>query len=169
MHEVEELLSAYVDDEISSDERMKVEEHLRTCESCQQQVQELTQMKQNISRAYFDVLPDDHFEALVMENISSYKEQLNRRKRRIHASVLIIGVALILFIFLQTSSALFAFFQVFFSFLHVSMSLIRAFVTIVSSVPTIIGTIVMSTVFVLIFSSWSIHRLLRTKTVVKEV
>lgn len=165
MHEIEELLPDYVDDELSSDQRMKVEKHLSVCMECKHQVELLVQMKQDILQAYSFIQPDDHFEELVMENIGSYKQQLKRKSKVMHVSLSIVVSALFLFLFLQTSSILYAIFQVLFAFIHVGMSLVGAIVTIVSSVPNVIEIVVISTVFIFIFSSLSIYRLLRTKAI----
>jgi anti-sigma factor RsiW len=55
----EQLLSSYLDDELTENERREVSEHLASCESCRQSIEELRALGGRIREAADVTLPDN--------------------------------------------------------------------------------------------------------------
>jgi anti-sigma factor RsiW len=63
-HEERELLSAYLDGELSSDEQGRVEAHLASCEGCRAGLEALASVKRVVSGTAMLAAPDDLVGAL---------------------------------------------------------------------------------------------------------
>lgn len=88
---VSEWLNTYIDDELSGFESIRVEEHLAVCESCQQELSELINVKE-WTRETFEFEPVPNFlDARIMEEI----EQLKKAGRQLEIGFGLIAVALL--------------------------------------------------------------------------
>ncbi|GER65902.1 hypothetical protein BpJC7_10730 [Weizmannia acidilactici] len=67
---VQDLLSAFMDDELNNEERKMVESHLSVCPLCRQELEELQAVQAKIKQFYDSVeLPGFQFEKAVMSKI----------------------------------------------------------------------------------------------------
>jgi len=76
---VKELLSAYIDNELTEDDVHRVREHLKTCEECRDSLYELQLLKENIYYAYENVEVPVHLETSIMDKIYALEQETNPR------------------------------------------------------------------------------------------
>lgn len=95
-----ELLSPYLDNELSPEEQMNLETHLRECSKCQQELQLLKIIKSNLSEIEEKPLPKSFHEQL-MTNVNKEK-RLNTIKRntiiKYMSSIAAVFIVVIVFI-----------------------------------------------------------------------
>ena len=68
-HEFEEMLSAYIDDELSSKEKEALEAHLATCDSCRSALSELKAVKSALGSVSEEELPPGLHEMIMVRAI----------------------------------------------------------------------------------------------------
>ena len=87
--EIEELLTAYVDDELPADDRDRVDTHLAGCESCRQTLADLTALGEDLDMIKFKEPSDAELERY-------WRSVYNRMERSIGWVLLSIGVIVLL-------------------------------------------------------------------------
>ncbi|MGV3466269.1 MAG: anti-sigma factor family protein [Heyndrickxia sp.] len=162
---VDELLSAYIDDELSEMEREKVKNHLELCTRCDAEFHELQEIKEGISFLYGSIeIPDFQFENAVMAKIKELNPKTSIYYRWI------VGVPT-LFMAIIIAISLFAFSDIFYvgvtvasEMIKIAVSLSHTFVSVLSSIPFLLEVFVITTIIIVGLSVWSVRYLLRTKT-----
>jgi len=56
------LITGYIDDELSADQRQALEGHLATCDECRREMEQLTRLKEELSHMAFKEPPDRELE-----------------------------------------------------------------------------------------------------------
>ncbi len=162
---MKELLSAYSDDEVSPVERRDVEAHIQICRECKKELEELLWLKQEMEIAYpLSMEPDFQFEQSVMDKVRKYNQQKQAIPKRRFAVAGLFAVLLFSVLLLQTGQVMYMAMKFTFAFVKIGISLAHAFGSILSSVPYVVEVMVPTVIIILIFSGWSIRRLLITKT-----
>ncbi|MCF6093025.1 zf-HC2 domain-containing protein [Microaerobacter geothermalis] len=160
MEHVKELISAYIDHELSDSERLLVENHLTTCKECQSLAKELSLMSQQITNYYQSVDVPDDFEQKVFADLNGLaSDQISDNKTlkwiAIFASVLLLVVFLASF-----SPIVLMIVGLASSFFTIMYSLIRIIPLIITQIPYLTGGSMMLAFFVMLLSVWSLRHLL---------
>jgi anti-sigma factor RsiW len=155
----EDLLSAYIDNELTADERQHVEEHLHSCTQCQLLAADLLELQQQVSAVFQTVDAPRHIEQRIMHEI-----ELQTRAPFISRNWLAIplaGALCLTAVWYLFGSVFFTLLSVLFKFL---LALIYALSGMVTSIPTLTGATAVFAIFIVIISSFSLRRLLTTTT-----
>ncbi|MFC7392044.1 anti-sigma factor family protein [Scopulibacillus cellulosilyticus] len=166
MHEyVEELLSPYIDDELNSEERKAVEQHLKTCKQCREEVEDLRFLKTQMLSAYKTIeIPDIGFEQEVIRKIQILEAENRKAFSWKFCTALVIGILVIIFALLKLSPILYASLRVVYTLFAVGTRITHALLVIVSDVPYLLGAFIIVTLILIVISGWSVRRLFGTKT-----
>ena len=163
---VDELLSAYLDDELSEMEYIKVKNHLTTCNRCEESLHELQKVQEEISLLYRSIeIPDFQFEHAVMAKIKELSPKNSIYYKWIvglPTLFLAIIIAISLFAF---SNIVYAGVTVISEIIKIAVSLSHTLVSVISSVPFLLEVFAITTLIIVGLSVWSVRYLLRTKTV----
>lgn len=162
---VDELLSAYLDDELSEIEKIKVKNHLALCGRCDAALHELQEIKEGISLLYGSIeIPDFQFENAVMAKI----KELNPKNSIYYKWI--VGLPT-LFMAMIIAICLFAFSDIVFvgvtvvsEMVKIAVSLSHALVSVLSSIPFLLEVFAITTIIIVGLSVWSVRYLLRAKT-----
>lgn len=153
---IQELISAYIDNELPDDERVIVNDHLSDCQECRSLLQELSALKQTVFNYYnFIEVPD--VEGRVIEKI----KQMHAAKYPIWmivplscAMTAMIVTLLLFYIFSPVAIIGSSIYSIMLSVLHLMPRLIGA-------IPILLDEIFAFTaILLLLISAWSLHRLL---------
>jgi len=150
VNHVKELISEYIDDELSDSERQLVENHLNTCDECRNLTEELLSMKQSIFSTYQSIEIPDGLEQKVMV-------QVNKQPwLSLSVSVLFLFIlSSVLTPFLSFSVGLAS------SLTKIGFSLLQVIIpTMIYSVPYLLSGIYTFALILLFLSIWSLRRLL---------
>ncbi|MCY9667404.1 zf-HC2 domain-containing protein [Paenibacillus alginolyticus] len=155
----EDLLSAYIDNELTAKERQQVEEHLHSCTQCQLLAADLLELQQQVSTVFLTMdAPRD------MEQRIMYEVELQTRAPFISRNWLALplaGVICLTAVWYFFGSVFFSLLSVLFKFV---VALLYAFSGMVTSIPTLTGATAVFAIFIVIISSFSLRRLLTTTT-----
>ncbi|MFX0561318.1 anti-sigma factor [Tepidibacillus infernus] len=157
----DELLSAYLDHELTYDEQLAVEDHLSTCIHCQTLLEELSSIKKQLFSAYQTLEIPNDFEEKLMLTIEKREVAKIVSEKKIWIGI-VIGILLgsMLLILLPYTSFSF---NLLTSIIKVLFSVIQTLPTIFSFIPFLVeGFLVFATILVAI-SIWSLRKLLQTK------
>lgn len=87
-----DLLNAYIDEELSTEERQRVEDHLLSCDRCKEEVEQFQQLKGWMSDIY-TLEPVPNF---LDENIMNEIRQMERAGRQLEYGLGFVGLSIIL-------------------------------------------------------------------------
>ncbi|MDF2904433.1 MAG: hypothetical protein K0S25_2071 [Bacillus sp. (in: firmicutes)] len=166
MHDhVKSLLSAYVDDELDSEETSIIDHHVALCEECKHELDHLMFMKKEIMALFhFVEAPDEQFEQSVMKEIAD----LSWKKRNVFRPLLLGSTFAFVFlfglVFLKMGHFLFIGMKLATAFVKMALSVVHALVAISSSIPSIFGVFIITSLIIIAISGWSIRYLLETNT-----
>lgn len=156
---VEELLSSYIDGEVTDDERKWIEVHLKKCEQCQLLMKNMVTIKNNISLVYRCVEVPQSFEENVLAVIRADKTEKSASRTKVSwfvfASLIVLLLSLMALspigIFIVSLSS---------SVFSIMLSLLRVIPTLIRSVPQLF--VGFSVLFVVLFitSTWFLRHLL---------
>ncbi|MCM3023312.1 anti-sigma factor family protein [Heyndrickxia ginsengihumi] len=163
---VEDLLSAYIDHELDEKDLLVVERHISVCPSCQQELDHLKMIQEEMIRFYQDIeITSMNFEKAVTAKI------LNEEVRMVLSYRGFIWFFVLCFAIL--SVLMYPLFRAsFYVGINIGSALVNIFisafnlaVSLLSTVPNLFGIIGVITFIILAFCSWSVFRLLRIKPV----
>jgi len=100
-HQINEMISGYVDNELTQQERQYVALHIESCEKCQNTFQEIDQLKTAIKGNVMPEMETDRIDAIMQDPVSTTIQTLAWSAFLIGAGILI---ALIILEFLSSSS-----------------------------------------------------------------
>lgn len=136
---VKELLSDYMDDEITEMEKQMIETHLATCADCTNQLRDLMSIREQIFAAYQKIvipstIEDKVLEKIHMASIRNYSGILNRM-----AIIMLITFGMM---FLITASRILTVgLPIFHSLYSIARGLIYAVPSIISAIPYVVEVI----------------------------
>jgi len=77
---VEDLLSAYMDDELSTNDCHSLEEHLKTCSHCQNVLYELQETSRMVKVAWAEEQPRADFEQRIIQTVQASQQRTQVRR-----------------------------------------------------------------------------------------
>ncbi|MCY9691475.1 anti-sigma factor family protein [Paenibacillus alginolyticus] len=158
---IEDLLSAYMDNELTESERQQVEEHLNTCSECSAVLNDVMDLKNQVFAAFHSIEAPEGLEDKVIRAIGSnvYHENVSRGRNWLLVP-LVSALCIISIVFVFAGSFLFKMGLIMFK---VTYNLINVFGNILgSNTYTIVGLIGFS-ILLIVASSISLKYLLKTK------
>ncbi|MBM7644136.1 anti-sigma factor RsiW [Scopulibacillus daqui] len=166
MHEyMGELLSPYIDDELNGEERRLVEDHIKTCKQCQEEVEELRFLKAQMQSFYQGIdIPDISFEEAVIRKIQTIEQEQQEVFSWKFWAALAVGMCVIISVLLTLSPFLYACIRVLYTLFNVGARIAHAVMIIALDMPYLTGALIITTLILIIISGWSVSRLLGTKT-----
>lgn len=153
----DDLLSAYIDNELNADENRIIEEHLACCEQCQTLYEDLLHMKFQVSSAFQDFEAPEDLEQRIINEINLYPAAKPINKAWVTLPVL--GILTVLIVLILSGPVFVTLISILFKFIAVLVFVIPSVLT---SVPSLFGASIIFSIFMLIFSSFYLRRLLQT-------
>ena len=153
-HIEEELLSEYMDDELSEMEKQKIDQHLATCSVCSKQLKQLMMLRKEIHATYLPIDIPGLIEEKVLEKIQQASLMKSRGILNLLAMFMLFVFGITLFV--TTSPLLTVGFPIFHSVYSISRGLIYAVPSIISAIPYVVEVII---VFILCFIAIAIFTL----------
>lgn len=161
---IEDLISAYIDNELTENERQQVEEHLHKCPECSAVLTDLMEIKNEVFTTYRSIKAPETLEDMVIQYIvSSVPSNTSTSRQRYWLLVPLFSPLLFFVIaFAFIGSFVFKFTSVGFK---VIVNLVYAAGSILGSDPYVIAGLVGFALLLLIGSSVSLTLLLKTKPI----
>lgn len=156
----EEQLSAYLDDELTQDERKEIEDHLETCESCQALLEDMADNNYDLVQTFSLIEAPIDLEVRVMQSIRAEHERQFAGKGRIWG-LLLIGM-MTLGVFYVLTGAIIG--KLLHGWSKLVITLIYAISHFILSVPALTGGTIVLSLIILVTSFISLKRLLQTST-----
>ncbi|MBM7569022.1 anti-sigma factor family protein [Paenibacillus sacheonensis] len=153
----EEQLSAYLDDELTPDERREIEAHLETCASCQALLEDLAGNNDDLVQTFSLIEAPFDLEARVMQSIGAEEKRQFACNGRIVA--LLLGLLTLGLFYLLTGAIIG---KLIHGWSKLVVTLIYASSHFILSVPALTGGTIVLSLFILVASFVSLKRLLRT-------
>lgn len=157
---VEDLISAYIDNELDDSERLAVEEHLKVCKHCSTIKEDLLEISNRVNRSLTSVQVPDNFEQKVILNLPNDDVSNKITLAAPIFSFIILAFFTTVIVFFGTF-----FFKLFSVFLKVGINIIEALMSFISMEPSWLWGAVISSILLIFTSGYSLHRLIRTKTI----
>lgn len=156
---VEELISSYIDGEVTDDERRLVETHVKTCNQCQALMEEMAAVKNKVFLAYQFIEIPQNLEDNVLAAINADKME---KEAHIKASWFVFAplAALTLLVMLVLSPVGLFIVSLLSSIFNITLSLLQVIPALISSVPQLLVGIFVLLIILLIASTWFLRRLL---------
>ncbi|NOU76188.1 hypothetical protein GC098_33375 [Paenibacillus sp. LMG 31458] len=157
----DDLLSAYIDNELNADENRLIEEHLAYCEQCQTLYEDLLQIKFQVSSAFQDFEAPENLEQRIINeiNLNSAANLKSKSITKAWIALPVAGILAVLTVFILSGPVFVKLISILFKFIAV---LIFVIPSVLTSVPSLFGASILFSIFMLIFSSFYLRRLLRT-------
>lgn len=157
---VEELISSYIDGEVTDDERQLIESHLQNCNQCQVLMEEMVTMKNNVFLVYQFVEIPQSFEENVLAVIGADQTAKDTLRIKMSWFVFTFFIALTLIIVFALSPIGIFIVSLSSSVFSIMFSLLRVIPTLISSVPQLLVGISIFFVVLFVASTWFLRRLL---------
>lgn len=165
---VDELISAYIDHELSDAENERVETHLDSCQECYSLMKSFQSMKEQIYIAYQSVGVPSHFEQHIMERIEhSVTEQA--RLNHLFWVILIPPILLISMFFFFFSKSFYFGAKVASTIFKLMLGLFHILTIVFSITPYFMVSLILFATVILLTSIWSLRHLLLKKQPEKEL
>lgn len=159
---IDELISAYIDNELTETERQQVEEHLSSCLECSTLLGDLRNIKNQVFAAFHSIEVPESLEDTVIEAVSSAVPS-KPSPRRFWLFAPLLGTLLFLAMtFAFIGSFVFKFTSV---GCKVIVNLIYALGSFLGSDPNVIAGLIGFSLLLIIGSSVSLKLLLKTKAI----
>lgn len=157
-----ELISTYIDGELTDTERSLVEYHLKSCDECRALVEKLSDIKMRVCAAYQSMeIPE-----LLVEKVMDAVENSRIIKGPAPSRTPWLGITAIVMAFLLVLLSLIpiAFFGAkYVSVFNMLLSLLRAVPVLIAAVPSLLEVFSVFALSLLFISVWSLSRLLSMK------
>ncbi len=102
--EMQQLISAYFDGELSQSQKESVEQHIKECDSCRRYAQELQKISSSLKKWNDESLSADLEQKINerLRTIKSKEENMNRKMISIGVGTSVVTVVVLAFVFMQT-------------------------------------------------------------------
>ncbi|HEX6922274.1 MAG TPA: zf-HC2 domain-containing protein [Bacillales bacterium] len=162
---VQNLLSAYIDDELDERDRKQVESHLRNCPRCLQEFEELRTLQQQLYTVYESVEAPDEFEISVMEKIEGQRldSSHNRENQLVKWAIAIFAASLMIVVFIYMAPLIYLGLTLASTSVTIGFHLLHTVSQIVSSIPYLLGTLLVGAAILIVLSLWSLHKILESQ------
>jgi predicted anti-sigma-YlaC factor YlaD len=165
---VEELISAYIDEELLDTEQKKVEAHLNSCEECHRLMSSMLSLKEQVFVSYQSIEAPHHLEQQIMERIEhSVLEQT--QLHQLLWVILIPPVLLISMFFFFFSKSFYFGAKVVSTMFKMLLGLFHILSIVFSITPYLMTSLILFASVILLGSIWSLRHLLLKKRPEKEI
>jgi hypothetical protein len=152
-HHIDELVSAYIDNELSPEELHSVKAHLECCAQCNQLVEDLLSIQTEVMGFFHLIHVEDGIESKVLAKIG-HKSPIK--------SGFVIGIT-----FIFTFAALYFFgsfiFMAFSIFTKILIGIIYTGTALIGDQPMTITSVLLFVIILLVISGYALRRLLHLK------
>lgn len=158
-----ELISAYIDDELSKEETLLIEEHLETCKECQELVSELSGLKRKVSTTYQAIKVPGKIEEKVLAKIGQRRtsgKPLLFALPWISAALMAVTISIFLLSLLPATDFSLGLTA---SVFNVLLNLIHLVPVLIGVVPFLLETTLIFAIILLLISLWSLRHMLIVK------
>jgi predicted anti-sigma-YlaC factor YlaD len=150
---IEELVSAYIDNELSVDDRLAVNIHLQSCEQCNLLLGELLHIQTEVMNYYQEVSTPVGFENKVMEKLNLTSP--------LKSGLFALGIILVLFfvvLFFFGSSI----YKIISIFTKIAFGMLYTATDFIGTQPMTRLSFILFAIMLLVISSYSLRRLLQS-------
>jgi predicted anti-sigma-YlaC factor YlaD len=153
----EEQISAYIDDELSEQDRQEVANHIELCPSCQRLFEALLVLQSNVSQTYRTLQAPNELDNLIFQAIKS--NPMKKGEGRGWLSVPLISLIVLGLLWLMTGAVILNLLGGLLKFAFAIVYMVSHFIY---SVPVLSGLTLVLSLIVLSVSGYSLKRLLQT-------
>lgn len=161
---VSSQLSAYLDHELDNEEKERVEQHLAHCPACHEELESLAVLKRQIAFAYETVEAPDGLENAIMDKIKERRSPVTTTAAVRKWGMAIIAVFLAAVFYSQVAPAVSLGAAMVAFIVRTGFRLFQVLPFFVTSVPYLLGVVFAAAIGMIIFSLWSLRRLLGAGT-----
>lgn len=164
MNHIDQLLSAYIDHELSEHKRKRVERHLHACPYCMKLYEDLSSISHQLVTAYENLPLPDHLNDKVMAAIYEAEYKVETFPPLLSYTTLRWGALSSIFLLLFFNGFLL---YTFFSFTPIRffIHLFDGLLTVIMAIPYLRTVMCVVSIILTGISLWSLHRLLKGKRV----
>jgi anti-sigma factor RsiW len=155
----EQQISAYIDDELSEQDRQEVAYHIESCESCLKLLEELLILQNDVSQTYKMLQAPNELDRLIFLAIKG--EPTKEREGRGWLSVPLIALMVLGSLWLMTGAVILNLLS---GLVKFTVALVYMVSHFISTVPVLSGLTLVLSLIVLSISGYSLKRLLQTTT-----
>ncbi|BAU29158.1 putative zinc finger protein [Aneurinibacillus soli] len=166
MEHMEDMLSAYLDHELSIEEHAVVEQHLEACEKCQGVVDELSFIKYQTFSTYQSVCAPEYMTEKIMEFIENNTAAISKRNSTIPAVVAGTFICVFFMVALLYAGTIGSGFLS--SFAAIVMAVWKMITLVILQTPSFLSGIAGFAVFLLLISIWFLRKLLSMRIAGQE-
>ncbi|MGG1554549.1 anti-sigma factor family protein [Paenibacillus ferrarius] len=152
IHHPEDQLSAYLDDELSAEEKQAVEMHLESCESCRALLDEWLALQVKVHDIFQFKQAPPAFEEIIMQTIEKNHQRTSGKR---WLALPLIAIMLVCVIGIATGAMFLKFIH---GFARLFVAILYMVTHIMSGVPLVYFTVIALSVLVLIASLYSLRR-----------
>jgi anti-sigma factor RsiW len=163
MEHVDELISAYLDNELTEAERVLVELHIGTCKECRALVEDFLAMKSQLFTVYQSIEIPDNLEQRVLASLEQKPKTTTRRYTVVPWVLTGSAVTLLLLFMVSLSPLATLSIGLFSSLVTIMVSVLQVVPVFAASLPSLFIGIAGVTVFLLFLLIWSLRRFLLIK------
>lgn len=166
MNHINDLMSAYLDNELSYDERKKVEEHINHCSECYGLYENLSLMNNNLTETFQSIEPPKGFEKRVMEEINHSMIIAYQARAQVTSLGVLASSLVLVLLYLKYNPFIFLGFKLTSTMTDIALRVFQTVTVIFSDLPFAIGGLIIFSVILLSIAGWSLRHLLTSKTTV---
>lgn len=153
-----EWLSAYIDLELEAGERMRIEEHLLACESCQDLIADLMDMRSQVADFYGHLEAPADLEQKVLASLTR-KLSASAITKTSSAAVPLVGLAAIAVLLYMYGATFFKLCSIVLQFMLTAAYVISH---IAAAIPAVWGSVMVLSAAIFVISGLSLRRILRS-------
>jgi anti-sigma factor RsiW len=153
----EEQISAYIDDELSEQDRQEIAKHIESCASCQGLLEELLVLQSDVSQTYRMLQSPIELDSRILQAIQG--EPTKKAEGKGWLSVPLIALMVLGSLWFMTSAVIL---KLLGGLLKLTVAIVYMVSHFISSVPVLAGLTLVLSLIVLSISGYSLKRLLQT-------
>jgi len=159
---IEELISAYIDDELTEGERVQVEKHLAQCPDCSAIVKDMLDIQHQVRSAFQLIEVPDDLDNKVISGLTTERAAPRSGFQFWIMAPIILVLGLVALAIMFTRTFLFDLSTI---FVKIIFTLMNAIGSILGSEPLILKSVVGCALLIMIGSGISIKHLLKAKAI----
>lgn len=158
---VKNLLSFYIDNELSPNDQVKCKNHLKECDECREDYLYLKKMKEGLAESYEGIQAPEELELTIMEQITS--NPIPYEKRISFRVPIGIGAASLLFLMFIMMGWFTTWMKIGTSILTMGITFYHALSLLMASLPYIIEIVGVITVILSVLFTYTLQRVYSTE------
>jgi hypothetical protein len=157
-HPVEQI-SAYIDDELSEQDRQEIAKHIESCTLCQSLLEELLVLQSDVSQTYRMLQSPIELDSRILQAIQ--REPKKQAEGRGWLSVPLIALMALGALWFMTGAVIH---KLLYGLLKFTVAIVYMVSHFISTVPVLAGLTLVLSLIVLSISGYSLKRLFQTTT-----